>query len=70
MEQAMTDDNMRRNLAARSRYLTATYNRCCRLIWALDAFGRGENATGWEYLFMAEEFGELAEKARQEEERA
>jgi hypothetical protein len=70
MEQAMTDDRIRKVLAAQSRYALAISRRCDRLIWALDAFKRGENTSGWECLFMAEGFSDEAEAAQLEGERA
>jgi very-short-patch-repair endonuclease len=38
MEQAMNDDNMRRNLAAQGKWMFAQSQACWRTVWAMDAY--------------------------------
>jgi hypothetical protein len=63
MEQAMTDDNMRRNLAAQGKWMFAQSQACWRTVWAMDAYERGNIEQSWAFLFQAEELDDVAAQA-------
>jgi hypothetical protein len=52
----MTDDKtMRARLSAQIACYRASTDASMYTLWALDAFRRGEDHSGWEYLMWAEE---------------